>query len=130
MKSILIVEDSSIETEIYRKLLSKDFLTHFELTAEGALKSIQNNSFDLLVSDANLPGMSGPRLIKTVRANGFCPGISIVAVSGDRKGIEDAIASGADAWFLKPINHKIFQQSLQTILDKKAAPSPSDNFLT
>ena len=118
MKSILIVEDSPIESAIYRKLLGDDFHLEFMGSAEDALTVVDGRPFDLLLSDINLPGMSGPEMIAKIREIDSLQDLGIAVVSSDQPGIEQALAAGASAWFLKPINHKIFLESIHVVIDK------------
>ena len=121
MRSILIVEDSPVETAIYRKLLKEDFRLAFADSAERALKIVESTPFDLLISDVNLPGISGVEMISQVREIDMVKGMGVVVVSSDQQGIKSAMASGANAWFMKPISPRSFLASIWVVIDKFAS---------
>lgn len=118
MTSILIIEDSVIETEIYRKLLGSQYQITFKNNAEEALAIYDDESFDLIISDINLPGINGPEMVQQLKHGVSASKPIVVVVSSDKEGIDDALSAGANAWFLKPISKKTFAQSIQIVIDK------------
>ena len=56
---ILIVDDEREITEILADLLSTDFECTVAGSAEEALTRLRDNSFELVISDITMPGMSG-----------------------------------------------------------------------
>jgi len=114
----LIVEDSPIETEIYRKLLANDYDVTFKGSAEDALSSLKKEVFDLVLSDINLPGLSGPEMINQLKHGDKSEKPIVIVVSSDESGIKHALNAGANGWFLKPINTKTFPNSISVVIKK------------
>lgn len=124
-RSILIVEDSPIEASIYRKLLGDQYTLEFTHNGESAIKAIDKNTYELIITDVNLPGISGPEMINTIREHHKYQKTAIVVISSDQLGIEQALTAGANAWLLKPISLKTFPRSMNTIFkrnDNKSLP--------
>ncbi len=97
---ILIIDDD----EAIIKLLS-DFLTlagFYVRTARDGLSGlelIKKETFDIIITDCDMPGMSGIELTALLRS--MNPSLSIIGISADRKG-EDFLKAGADLFISKP----------------------------
>ena len=108
---VLIVDDESDVEVLFRQQFRRElregrFSMEFALTAEAALQKISDatGSLILLVSDINMPGMSGLDLIP--RAKALRPDLPVVMVTayGDAQTRSAAIARGADGFLTKPID--------------------------
>jgi two-component system, chemotaxis family, chemotaxis protein CheY len=104
---ILIVEDSPTMRQLVGFALKR--LAGAEITeaADGVegLKKINTNSFDLIITDINMPVMDGLKLISLVRRDvkyRTIP-IMIITTEGGAEDRERALALGADAYITKPI---------------------------
>jgi CheY-like chemotaxis protein len=105
--AILLVDD---QRDILRLLHSAlDSLKHPDLeileaaSGEAALEEVSRRRVDLLVTDYNLPGMTGIELIHTVRAGQ--PDIRVILITGntDRGVRDEMLNAGAVGVFSKPI---------------------------
>ena len=120
-KHIALVDD---EKEIVDTLRSQ--LEHFGfkcssfLDANSALESIlSDNSFDILITDVKMPGMSGLELVKSVReVNSEIP-IVILTGYGDMQLTLDALRSGATDYLSKPYDVKEIKKSIDRIIKQK-----------
>ncbi len=105
-KRILLVEDQREAAEVFRAGL-EDLDPGFEVrsvtSAEDALKALEKASFDLLMADVMLPGISGLELMARFRRKN--PQTKVILVSGVRDPeIRKQVArSGAEAFFFKPV---------------------------
>jgi DNA-binding response OmpR family regulator len=98
--NLLIVDDEPSIRESLSQVLSE--LGYRVRTAEGgfsALLEIQNEVPELLLSDLNMPRMSGFELLSVVRRR--FPGIWTIAMSGSFSGDEVPSGVAADAYFQK-----------------------------
>jgi PAS domain S-box-containing protein len=101
---LLIVEDHADTAMVLRKLLSASgYLVKTAACAESAMKMIEQEPFDLLISDIGLPDSNGYELMKRIRAAHAIRGI---AMSGF--GMDEDIRKSREAGFLdhlvKPVN--------------------------
>jgi CheY-like chemotaxis protein len=68
MAKILIVDDEKAIRTMLLDYLENRFQVVTAEHAEAALKMLERERFDLVISDINMPGMSGPQLLKEIRA--------------------------------------------------------------
>jgi len=112
MKKILIVDDEQDVEPLFRQRFRKelregDFTFYFSFSAEEAFQFISNLSpFDivLVLSDINMPGMSGLELLKKIKADFPELKVMMVTAYGDEKNHTEAIRSGANDFITKPID--------------------------
>jgi CheY-like chemotaxis protein len=64
---ILIVDDEKAIRMMLLDYLENDYEIETAETGEAALEKLQNSIFDLVISDINMPGMSGPQLLLEIR---------------------------------------------------------------
>src|ERR1700726_1300261 len=102
---ILIVEDEAkMRRLIELELADQGFRTQTVADAETALKLVNANQFDLIVTDLKLPGMSGIEFLQTVkRANAAIP-IIIMTAFGTVESAVEAMKIGASDYVLKPFS--------------------------
>ncbi|HET6861636.1 MAG TPA: HD domain-containing phosphohydrolase [Pyrinomonadaceae bacterium] len=101
---ILIVDDESEITEILADLLSETYLCSKAGTAEQALICLQEQEFELVISDITMPGMSGLDMIPHVKE--ISPNTVVVMISGMQT-VESAIGAlrlGAFDYLMKPFD--------------------------
>ncbi len=102
---VLLVDDDRDIREVVGAMLDAVGLTVEAATsAEEALERVRASSFDLLVLDWNLPGMTGIELCRLVRRDpALCtlPVLFLTAHASSRD-VVDAFASGADDYVVKP----------------------------
>lgn len=79
---VLLVEDDALIRLNTSEMLQDQGLTVVEAgSAEDALAALSTMRIDVLVTDVNLPGLSGPEL--AVRARAIEPGVGVVFATGD-----------------------------------------------
>jgi two-component system, OmpR family, phosphate regulon response regulator PhoB len=102
---VLLVDDDRDIREVVCAMLDAVGLTVESATsAEEALERVRGSSFDLLVLDWNLPGMTGIELCRLIRKDrqlGAMPVLFLTAHASSRDVVE-AFASGADDYVVKP----------------------------
>ena len=117
---ILVVEDDdSMRTAMERLLRSCDFDCHAYASAEALLARGVGADAACIVSDMQLPGMSGIELLDRTRAGGGPPLILITAY--DRPGLaEEATRHGAAAYLTKPFRGTTLVEAIRATV--AAAP--------
>ena len=124
---ILLVEDDTllgegIQTGLVQDGYTVDWLTDGQL----ADQALQHNSFDLLVLDLNLPGLSGLDLLTALRARRSDMPVLILTA---RDSVSDRITGldcGADDYLVKPFNFDELSARLRALLRRasgRASPS-------
>jgi CheY-like chemotaxis protein/glycine cleavage system H lipoate-binding protein len=80
-RKILVVDDEiTVCKSIRQAIVSEDYAVDTALSGEEALKKDQENTYDLIITDLMMPGISGLELLKTVKAGR--PGVNVIMVTG------------------------------------------------
>lgn len=102
---ILVVDDSpSCQKNLARLLTSQGYRVTCSSSGEDAAKKLQGTGFDLVLSDINLPGMSGLNLLKLVKEQS--PDTEVVIITGNSSSFTaiKALRLGAYDYIVKPID--------------------------
>ncbi|MES2662706.1 MAG: response regulator [Pseudomonadota bacterium] len=107
MSRILSVDDSvSMRQMIEFTLTSAGFDVTSAVDGEDGLLKASEGSFDLIISDVNMPRMDGIQMIKALRSQKnyqFTPILMLTTESGGDKKQEGKDA-GATGWIIKPFD--------------------------
>ena len=104
---VLVADDEYWIRENLQSLLDwPKYSFHFlepAVDGEDALRKVRENKPDILITDINMPFLSGTQLIQKVKSE--CPDTVILALSGysDFEYVHDALVAGAVDYLLKPI---------------------------
>lgn len=126
---ILIVDDQIEVSNVLRaglESLEHDIEVTELLSGEEAVLETNKNSYDLLVSDIMLPGMSGFTVMEKLKSKD--PDLKVVLVSGvaDKKIRRKVAEAGADAFFFKPIEMADFLDGVERALGLVDTMLPSE----
>ena len=129
MSLLVLVVDDEPDVEVLfrqqfrRELRSGRFTMTFALSAPIALQSIRdatNASLILILSDINMPGMSGLELLPQAKeARPDVPVIMITAY-GDAETKRKALENGAEALLTKPIDFGMLRNEIEIRLGRAA----------
>lgn len=122
MARILVVDDDPDILKIVEKVLSMN--QHTVYMASDAMKAmdlLNASTYDLLISDANMPRFSGFELVRTVKNNKRFHRMAICMLTGlrEKKDITKAIRAGVDDYIVKPIDPALLLNKIEAILLKK-----------
>lgn len=99
---ILLLEDDVLLSKILTKHLENSYNTTPVYDGDSALEILEENKFDLLIFDSNVPGISGLELIKELRSyNNRTPIIMITAYQ-DTLHLKNAFINGCNDYIKKP----------------------------
>jgi two-component system, chemotaxis family, chemotaxis protein CheY len=116
---ILVIDDSGTMRMMLIKMLRE--LGYSECiavsTAEEAIPVAFNNAVDIILSDWNLPKMSGLDLLKYLRSTPETKKIPVIMISSmhDRSAILRALKAGLQGYILKPVKKEILGPKLKEI---------------
>ncbi len=115
----LVVDDFSTMRRIVRNLLKELGYTNVEEAEDGAvaLHKLQNGSFEFVVSDWNMPNMSGIQLLKAVRADAGLKHLPFLMITAEAKkeNIIEAAQAGASGYIVKPFTAATLDEKLKKI---------------
>jgi two-component system chemotaxis response regulator CheY len=120
----LVVDDFSTMRRIVRGLL-KEMGCHNVTEAEdgaAALELLKVQHFDFVVSDINMPNMSGFELLKAIKAEETLRHLPVLMVTAEarKEDIVLAAQSGAAGYIVKPFSKATLEEKVQRILQKMA----------
>jgi DNA-binding response OmpR family regulator len=106
-KSILLVDDSRAVRQLLKMILQRHVDCNLMEAEDGqeAYEKLKSDSYDLLITDVNMPRMNGLSLIGRVRNElGLRIPIVIVTTMGREEDRDAGLNLGADTYITKPIN--------------------------
>ncbi|WP_339338791.1 chemotaxis response regulator CheY [uncultured Oceanicoccus sp.] len=119
---ILIVDDFSTMRRIIKNLLRDLGYTNTAEADDGqtALPMLQNGNFDFLVTDWNMPGMSGIDLLKAVRADDRLKDLPVLMVTAEAKRdqIIAAAQAGINGYIVKPFTAAVLKEKIEKIFER------------
>ena len=118
-KQFLVVDDSTTMRQLIKMVLKKDFSCEVEEARDGleALEKYDTGTFDLIVTDINMPRMDGLLLVERLRAEkGAKLPIVIVTTRGGEKDRDRGLALGASGYVAKPINGSQLSDLVRSLL--------------
>ena len=115
----LVVDDFSTMRRIVRNLLKELGFTNVQEAEDGveALKKLRSEAFDFVVSDWNMPNMTGIDLLKTIRADDALKHLPVLMVTAEakRENIIEAAQAGANGYVVKPFTAATLDEKLKKI---------------
>lgn len=125
---IVVVDDESDVEEMFRQQFRRDlrsgrFSMEFALSAPAALervKAIPDPSLILILSDINMPGMSGLEMLAKVKAERPNVPVIMITAYGDEATTKRASKLGAAGLLAKPIDFSLLRAEIDQRLDGTA----------
>lgn len=124
----LVVDDFSTMRRIVRNLLKELGYTNAEEAEDGsvALNRLKTEKFDFVVSDWNMPVMTGIELLRKIRADPDLKSLPVLMVTAEarKENIIEAAQCGANGYIVKPFTAATLDEKLAKIfktLEAKAA---------
>ena len=121
---ILIVDDFSTMRRIIKGLLHELGFSNLEEADDGntALPLLRAGNFDFLITDWNMPGMSGLDLLKTVRADAKLAKMPVLLVTAEakREQIVEAAQAGVNGYVVKPFTANTLKEKMDKIFERIA----------
>jgi two-component system phosphate regulon response regulator PhoB len=117
--SLLLVEDDASLAGITRRfLLQAGYKVTLAVSGEEALSLIQNNKPDLVVSDVQLPGISGLKLCELIKENKDTASLPIILVTvlGKTQEKVHGLRMGADDYLTKPFEAQELLARVEAVL--------------
>jgi two-component system chemotaxis response regulator CheY len=118
----LIVDDFSTMRRIIRNLLKELEFTNADEAEDGvaALAKLRGGNFDFVVSDWNMPNMTGIELLQAIRADNTLKHLPVLMVTAEAKkeNIIAAAQAGASGYVVKPFTAAVLEEKLNKIFEK------------
>ena len=116
---ILVVDDFATMRRIIKNILKQLGYDNVEEADDGssALAKLKATKFDFIITDWNMPNMSGLELLKAVRADEGLKGIPVLMVTAEamKENIVEAIKSGVSNYVVKPFTAEVMKEKVDKI---------------
>ena len=120
---VLVVDDFSTMRRILKNILKQIGYSDIEEAEDGnsALVRLRQGGFGLVVSDWNMPNMTGLDLLKAIRADNALNNMPVLMVTAEAKkeNVMDAIKAGVNNYVVKPFTADVLKEKIEKIFDNK-----------
>jgi len=119
---ILVVDDekdiqSLFEQRFRKEIRSEEIAFVFAYSGEEALLRLEENKHEavLILSDINMPGMSGLELLKHIKGKYYEPPpvVMMITAYGDPENYKRAMELGADDFISKPVDFNVLKEKIK-----------------
>jgi len=119
---ILIVDDFSTMRRIIKNLLRDLGFNNTDEADDGntGLPKLQSGNFDFLVTDWNMPGMTGIELLQAVRADPKLQNLPVLMVTAEAKKEQIVMAAqaGVNGYVVKPFTAQTLKEKIDKIFER------------
>ena len=121
---ILVVDDEHdvkvlFEQRFRKEIREKEMEFVFAFSGEDALVYLNRHEHEavLILSDINMPGMSGLQLLEEIKKKYHKPPpvVMMITAYGDKENYDTAMQLGADDFLTKPLEFSLLKEKLKTI---------------
>jgi two-component system chemotaxis response regulator CheY len=124
-RRFLVVDDFGTMRRIISGLIKELGAENIIEAEDGveALSKLGRNAVDFIISDWNMPKMTGLELLKAVRADERHSRIPVLLITAEAKkeNIVDAVRAGADGYIVKPFTSSVLGEKIKTIINRRKA---------
>ncbi len=115
---VLVADDSGIMRKIIIRSLTAAGVTDVVEAADGneAWTRFTEQTFDLVLSDWNMPGQTGLELLTAIRGSGSKVPVVLITTEGEKSQVLNAIRAGVSDYVVKPFEADALRQKLEKFL--------------
>ncbi|MFA4889194.1 MAG: response regulator [Candidatus Omnitrophota bacterium] len=123
-KSILLIDDDLLVLMTMKRLLAREgYKVTTAFNGQAALRKMEDDGFDLIISDIKMPGMDGIETVRKIREylarNNKHPIPEIFITAYAKEDIyKEALALNVAGYIQKPFDVKTLQQTVRNAIDK------------
>jgi DNA-binding NtrC family response regulator len=118
---LLIVEDEDTLCESLQRVFQREgYKVDIADSAESAFTHLEEKSYDLIITDIILPGISGIELLVKYRKKNPSQKVIVITAFASLASAVEAIKAGACDFIIKPLMHDEMKRAVRKALDKQA----------
>ena len=118
---ILVVDDFATMRKVVRNLLKQGGYDDIVEAEDGvmAFKTLKSQKIDVVVSDWNMPNMSGLELLKAVRADAELAKTPFLMVTAEalQDNVVAAVKAGVNNYIVKPFTAEVLNEKIKKIIE-------------
>lgn len=116
---ILVVDDFSTMRRIVRNILKQLSFDNVDEAEDGdvALEKLKQGGYDFVITDWNMPNMTGLELLKAIRADGSLKDLPVLLITAEaeKENVVLAAQAGVNDYIVKPFTGEVLQQKINKI---------------
>jgi len=116
---ILIVDDFSTMRRIVRNILKQLSFNNVDEAEDGdvALEKLKNGDYDFVITDWNMPNMTGLDLLKAIRSDVRLKDMPVLLITAEaeKENVVLAAQAGVNDYIVKPFTGDVLQQKINRI---------------
>jgi two-component system chemotaxis response regulator CheY len=122
MPRALVADDSSTMRKILIRSLNACGLTDVVEAADGAeaIRLFAEESFDLVLTEWNMPVKSGLDLIQEIRASGAKVPIIMITTEAEKSRVIEVIKAGVSDYVIKPFTAEMLREKIEKVMGQIA----------
>lgn len=115
MTRVLVADDSSTMRKIILRSLQAVGVTEVTEAADGAeaLSLFKPGAFDLVLTDWNMPGMTGLEVLQGIRTQDTAIPVIMVTTEAEKNRVMEAIQAGVSDYLVKPFTADTLREKLE-----------------
>jgi DNA-binding response OmpR family regulator len=123
---VLVVEDEArLASALQRGLHAEGFAVDLAATGPEGLEAARHGEYDAMILDVMLPGLSGYRVVRALRAEGHWLPVLMLSAKDGEHDQADGLDCGADDYLTKPFSYVVLLARLRALLRRGATPRPA-----
>jgi two-component system, OmpR family, response regulator len=123
---VLVVEDEPrLARALQRGLTAEGYAVDLAGDGLAGLEAARHEGYDAVVLDIMLPGLSGYRIVRTLRAEGNWVPVLMLSAKDGEYDQADGLDSGADDYLTKPFSFVVLLAKLRALLRRGAPERPA-----
>lgn len=119
-KKILIVDDFSTMRRIIRNMLRQLGYNNIVEAEDGAaaFDLLKRETVDFIISDWNMPNMTGLELLKAVRGDDNLKSLPVLLVTAEalKENVAEAVKAGGNNYVVKPFTAEVLKEKIDAIV--------------
>jgi two-component system chemotaxis response regulator CheY len=118
---ILVVDDFATMRKVIRNLLKQAGYENVSEAEDGvaALKILKSAKIDFVISDWNMPNMTGIELLRAVRSDSELSTLPFLMVTAEslKENVVEAVKSGVSNYIVKPFTAEVLGEKIDKIME-------------
>lgn len=119
---VLVVDDSGVMRKIIIRALNNCGVTDIVEAGDGveALAKIGEHSFDLVMTDWNMPNKNGLQLLQEIRGSGSTVPVIMITTEAEAGRVKEAILAGVSDYLAKPFDNDLLKAKIDKFVTVNA----------
>ena len=119
---ILVVDDFATMRKVIKNLLRQSGYQNVTEAEDGvvALKELRSQKIDFVISDWNMPNMTGIELLRAVRADSELSSLPFLMITAEslKDNVLEAVKAGVSNYIVKPFTAEVLSEKIEKIIEK------------